>query len=84
MDKSLYYQSFQNGAEIEEFIRKLKVYAESTTNGNSIYVIDKPLGENKYSYEYEKAMVILIPKYKIIFMNIYISFLRSIFFYFQV
>lgn len=69
MDKSLYYQSFQNGAEIDEFIRKLKVYAERTTNGNSIYVIDKPLGENKYSYEYEKAMVILIPKYKIIFMN---------------
>lgn len=69
LDKSLYYQSFQNGAEIEEFIQKLKEYAESNMDGNSIYVIDRPLGEKKYSYTYEKAMVILIPKHKIIFMN---------------
>lgn len=69
MDKSLYYQSFQNGADIEEFIKKLREYAESNTNGNSVYVIDKPLGEKKYSYDYEKAMVILMPKHKVIFLN---------------
>lgn len=69
MDKSLYYQSFQNGADIEDFIHKLKEYAEKSTNGNSIYVINKPLGEKKYTYAYESAMVILIPKHKVIFMN---------------
>lgn len=69
MDKSLYYQSFQNGVEIEEFIKKLREYAESNTNGNPIYVIDKPLGEKKYSYAYEKAMVVLIPKHKVLFVN---------------
>lgn len=69
MDKSLYYQSFQNGADIEAFISRLRTYAENGSNGNSVYVIDKPLGEKKYSYDYEKAMVILIPKHKVIFLN---------------
>lgn len=69
MDKSLYYQSFQNSSDIDEFLKRLKTYAQNNTMGSSIYVINKPLGEKKYVYEYEKAMVILIPKYKIIFMN---------------
>lgn len=69
MDKSLYYQSFQNSVDIEEFIDKLRNFAENNSNGNSIYVIDRPLGEKKYSYTYEKAMVILMPKHKIIFMD---------------
>ena len=69
MDKSLFYQSFQHDAEIEAFIGKLKDYAEKSSDGNSIYVINKPLGEKKYVYSYEKAMVILVPKHKIIFLN---------------
>lgn len=69
MDKSLYYQSFSHSSEIDGFITRLKEYAEKSDNGNSIYVINKPLGENKYSYSYEKAMVILVPKYKIIFVD---------------
>ena len=69
MDKSLYYQNFQNGEEVEEFVSKLKAYAEKSTNGNPVYVINKPLGDNKYAYTYEKAMVILVPKYRVIFLN---------------
>ena len=55
MDKSLFYQSFQHDAEIEAFIGKLKDYAEKSSDGNSIYVINKPLGEKKYVYSYEKV-----------------------------
>ena len=39
-------------------------------NSSQVYIISSPLGE-KYSYEFEKnAIVILIPKHKIIFMNL--------------
>ena len=69
MDKSLYYQNLRNSSGMDEFIEKLKKYAESSTDGNPVYVIDRPLGEKKYSYDYENAMVILIPKYKVIFLN---------------
>ena len=39
-------------------------------NNKQIYVINKPLGDNKYSYQYEDAFVLLSPKQKIIFINL--------------
>lgn len=52
------------------FIRDLKKFAEE--NHEQIYVIQSPLGDNKYSYEYigEGAFVVLSPKRKISFINL--------------
>ncbi|MDE6844590.1 MAG: endonuclease, partial [Lachnospiraceae bacterium] len=63
---SLFYTNLENRDEIESLFESLERYAE---NGISpVYIIDRPL-EEKNSYNYEKAVVILIPKHKIIFVN---------------
>lgn len=51
MDKSLFYQNFQNSSDIEEFLSKLKEYALKNISGSSVYVINKPLGKKNYFYE---------------------------------
>lgn len=52
----------------ECFINKLNHY--SNDNFEQIYVIEAPLGESKYSYASTgKFIVVLIPKYKVLFIN---------------
>lgn len=45
---------------LESYVNKEKIQA---------YVINKPLGDNKYSYRYEDAIILLAPKHKILFIN---------------
>ncbi len=68
-DKSLYYKGFDAITEIDGFFDTLKEYAEINESGNSVYILNRPLGDKKYSYEYEKAAVILIPKHKMLFLD---------------
>lgn len=68
-DKSLYYKGFDTITEIDDFFDKLREYAEVNESGNSVYILNRPLGDKKYSYEYEKAAVILIPKHKMLFLD---------------
>ena len=30
-------------------------YAEANENGNSVYILKRPLGDKKYTYDYEKG-----------------------------
>lgn len=48
-------------------LEELKKFSEGQLK--QVYVIDKPLGERKYEYEYKDSVVVLIPKYKILFIN---------------
>lgn len=68
-DKSLFYKGFEKATEIDDFFDELKAYAEENKSGNSVYILNRPLGDKKYSYEYEKAAVILIPKHKMLFID---------------
>ena len=46
--------------ELEEYsINKLR----------QVYVLNSPLGNNNFDYDYEKAYIILIPDFKIVFVN---------------
>lgn len=67
MDNSLFYINFEPSEEKQDIIQEIKRY--SSENLNPVYVINKPLGEKKYKYNYEKAMVILTPKHKLMFVN---------------
>lgn len=49
-------------------LKELELYAEQEKR--QVYVIDKPVGERKYQYLYKEAIVILIPKVKILFINV--------------
>ncbi len=68
-DKSLFYKNFDSSTEIDDFFDRLRDYAESSSSGNPIYILNKPLGDKKYAYSYEKAAVILVPKHKVVFLH---------------
>ena len=51
----------------EVFVDELEKFAQEKKQ--QIYVIRHPLGTQKYSYEYEDALVLLCPKHKILFLN---------------
>ena len=68
-DRSLFYKGFDKATAIDDFFEKLKDYAELSETGNPVYILNKPLSEKKYVYEYEKAVVILIPKHKLLFID---------------
>lgn len=63
---SLFYTNIENKDGIEEFFAELEEYA--TEGINPVYIINRPL-EEKVTYGYEKAIVVLIPKHKIMFIN---------------
>lgn len=58
-----------NSEEIIEFTKKLKEYANSGANKEHIYVIQSILTDKEYPYSYKDAIIILIPDYKILFLN---------------
>lgn len=64
---SFYFQQAEKQETNSEFLTNLDAYAQAKKI--QVYVIDKPLGDNKYSYEYKSAVVLLIPNHKIIFLN---------------
>lgn len=61
---------FYNDIIVDEVNQKLinDLQAFAIKNLKQIYLINKPLGTN-YSYEYKKAIVVLIPKHKIWIVN---------------
>lgn len=66
---SLFYNHITENDLNKEIIKKFASFSEKNPN-QQIYLITSPLGE-KYSYEYEKkAIVVLSPKHKIIFLNL--------------
>lgn len=48
----------------------IKIIEDISTKKNlQIFVINRPLAESKYSYDYADYLLILIPKHKIMFLN---------------
>jgi len=70
MENSLFYNNIEETDINRDIINQIKKYIENNPT-EQIYLITAPLGENKYSYDYEEnAMVILSPKHKIIFLDL--------------
>jgi superfamily I DNA and RNA helicase len=67
MSDGFFYCQVDRAGENRGFLDKMENFAEE--NLKQVYVIDKPLGERRYNYEYNDAIVLLIPKYKIIFID---------------
>ena len=68
-DKSLFYRGFEGNTEIEDFFERFQEYAEANETGNSVYILKRPLGDKKYTYDYDKAVAILVPKHKMLFLD---------------
>ncbi|EGR3031090.1 TPA: DEAD/DEAH box helicase [Vibrio parahaemolyticus] len=68
MSSSFFYLQVEKNDKNSGFINTLEQYANAEMK--QMYVIDRPLGDNKYSYTCEKVLVLLIPEHKLAFVNI--------------
>lgn len=67
MRNEFFYTSVERNSQNSDFIEMVNKFSEETNT--QVYILDKPLGEKKYNYDYTESLVLLIPKYKIIFIN---------------
>lgn len=67
MSSSFFFKHVAKGNENRFFLTELEQFSDKYKK--QVYVIDRPLGDSKYHYDYEHALVLLIPNYKIIFID---------------
>ncbi|UYG00636.1 DEAD/DEAH box helicase [Halomonas sp. GD1P12] len=67
MASSWFYLQAKKNDQNSFLLNSLSQYADEKLE--QVYVIDSPLGESKYTYDYDDALVVLIPKRKILFIN---------------
>lgn len=64
---SFFYLQVEKNQKNHKLIDSVSTYCEQ--NKIQAYLIDHPLGDTKYTYEYKDALVLLIPKHKITFIT---------------
>lgn len=67
MASSFFFLQAEENDINHPFINQVESYAD--IEKKQAYIIDRPLGDSRYIYDYKHALVLLIPKYKIIFLN---------------
>lgn len=67
MADGFFYTQVEKNEKNSIFLDKIEKFAEE--NLKQVYIVDKQLGERKDTYEYNDAIVVLIPKYKILFVD---------------
>lgn len=63
------YLGVDKDSHSEKLIERADAYAVEYEQ--QIYIINKPLGDLKYDYSYKGALIILMPKHKISFVDLY-------------
>lgn len=67
MSSSFFFLQAEKNDRNSGFIGALERHAED--NNQQIYVIDRPLGDSKYTYDYPDRLIILSPGHKIVLMD---------------
>jgi superfamily I DNA and RNA helicase len=62
-----FLQNDIKNAQNKAFVEQVEEFCERTKQ--QAYLITKPLGDNKYTYNYQSSLVLLIPKHQILFLN---------------
>lgn len=68
MSSSFFYMSIDENDSNHTFIEAARTYSEEKLE--QVYIVNKPLGDNKYCYSFDDGFVLLVPKHKILFINI--------------
>ena len=68
MTTSFFFLQIDKNDSNANFLDKLEKY--SFDNKKQVYIINKPLGDTKYNYEYKEAFLLLAPNYKLIFVQL--------------
>lgn len=66
-NEDLFYSQVEKNANNRKLIEEIESFSKE--QHLQTYIIKKPLGDKKYAYGLEKCLVVLIPKYKISFIN---------------
>ena len=70
MQNSSFYCHVEKNSLNQNIIEDLEKFVNDNRN-EQIYILNAPLSENKYSYNYqENALVVLSPNHKIIFIDL--------------
>ncbi len=64
---SFFFSHVEKDARNEHIYENVENYAKA--NNSQFFLLSAPLAENRYSYDYEKAIIILSPKHKILIVN---------------
>lgn len=67
MSSSFFFLQAEKNETNQSFISSVESYSEQ--NKQQVYLIDRPLADSKYMYDYQDALVLLAPNHKIIFVN---------------
>jgi superfamily I DNA and RNA helicase len=67
MSNSFFFLQVEKTTVNRVFIEQIEEFASSSNK--QFYVIDKPLGENRYTYNFKNGIVLLSPNYRIVFVN---------------
>lgn len=67
MSSSFFYMSIEEDDNNHAIVESARKYAEEKLE--QVYIVNKPLGDNKYSYEFSAGFVLLVPKHKMLFMS---------------
>jgi len=67
MSNSFFFLQAEKNDHNSNFIEALERHAES--NNQQIYVIDRPLGDRKYTYDYIDRLIMLAPGHKTVLMD---------------
>lgn len=67
LNESFYFSAVTTTESNSFVLKMLENYAKESLK--QIYIIQQPLSETKYKYEFERAFLIMIPKHKLIFVN---------------
>ena len=67
MSSSFFFLQADRNAKNTDFVNRIVQYC--TDNKQQSYLINKPLGDTKYSYQHTQAIVLLMPKHKISFID---------------
>lgn len=67
MTSSFFFLQADKNEKNHTFLDAVEKYSDE--HKLQTFVIDRPLGDNKYSYSHKDGLVVLIPKHKILFVN---------------
>ena len=67
MGTDYFYSGIVENTINKGLLEVLSAYAEEKKT--QVYVVDKPLGTKKYSYDYTTGFIVLIPGYKLLFVD---------------
>ena len=67
MSSSFFFLQAEKNAQNKALISELESWANE--NRTQVYVIDRPLGDDRYDYNHEGSIVVLVPGRKIVFVD---------------